>query len=61
SPLGDATFTRSAGFLRVIQSLNDPFVFLAFGQSLFLPQPALLTDGHTGDLRKIIMRIIFFP
>ncbi|MBN2994054.1 hypothetical protein JWR97_25800, partial [Pseudomonas cedrina subsp. fulgida] len=28
----DATITRSAGFLRVIQLLNGPFVCLAFGQ-----------------------------
>ncbi|MEX5549876.1 hypothetical protein Q1J68_30070, partial [Pseudomonas pergaminensis] len=38
SPLGDATITRSAGFLRVIQLLNGPFVCLAFGQFFSLPR-----------------------
>ncbi|MCD7072218.1 hypothetical protein LRQ11_31465, partial [Pseudomonas sp. MAFF 311095] len=61
SPLGDATITRSAGFLRVIQLLNDPFVCLAFGQ-FFLPfLLSLLTDGHACRLPNIIMVIIFNP
>ncbi|MCB2256140.1 hypothetical protein KTQ74_29910, partial [Pseudomonas chlororaphis] len=59
SPLGDATITRSAGFIRVIQLLNGPFVFLAFGQFSLSLLTVLLTGGHTNDLRKFIMRIIF--
>ncbi|WP_313600843.1 hypothetical protein, partial [Pseudomonas sp.] len=61
SPLGDATITRSAGFLRVIQLLNDPFVCLAFVNFLFPYLPVVLTNGHAGRLRNIIMVIIFSP
>ncbi|MGY2366220.1 hypothetical protein ACW9IO_27015, partial [Pseudomonas azotoformans] len=61
SPLGDATITRFAGFLRVIQLLNGPFVCLAFGQ-IFPPSPSsLLTSGHACGLPNIIMVIIFNP
>ncbi|WP_207106146.1 hypothetical protein, partial [Pseudomonas fluorescens] len=61
SPLGDATITRSAGFLRVIQLLNGPFVCLAFGQ--FFPHflSSVLTNGRACRLRNIIMVIIFNP
>ncbi|WP_315339131.1 hypothetical protein, partial [Pseudomonas grimontii] len=60
-PLGDATITRSAGFLRVIQLLNGPFVCLAFGQFSPLFHSSVLTSGHACRLRNIIMVIIFNP
>ena len=43
SPLGDATITRYAGFIRVIRLLNGPFVCLQFFNSCSssFPSPPL--------------------